>query len=240
MRTNIKIFVKSCSNIFNPPDPIFEIGSLQVPGQEIYADLRLFFKDKIYVGCDLREGFGVDRIEDVQNLSERDEKIGTIIIIDTLEHVQNPFKAMHEIYRVIKKNGMVIITSTQNFPIHNYPMDYWRFTSEAFNLLLEKFSMRIIGTQGYLANPHTIFGIGFKQKINNDIFNNFLTYFLKELSEQSQQINWKLKIFKKTISLPLIKRYIPLIFQSYAFEEISFTLYKDNKRIKSYKTQLKI
>ena len=49
-----------------------------------------------------------------------------------------------------------------NFPIHDYPHDYWRFTPEAFKLLLKPFSNFFVGFQGNKNYPHTVVGIGFK------------------------------------------------------------------------------
>ena len=56
MRESIKEFVKIVSETLPIPEPIFEFGSLQVPGQEGFADLRPIFPNKKYIGCDIREG----------------------------------------------------------------------------------------------------------------------------------------------------------------------------------------
>lgn len=160
MRDNVKAFCKVCSEVFDPIQPIFEIGSLQVPGQEGYADLRPFFKGKTYVGCDIRQGLGVDRIENVEKLTLDDETVGTFIIVDTLEHIENPRRALEEIYRALKRNGMVIMSSVQNFPIHDYPADFWRFTLECFNLLLKNFPSKskneLVSFFGILGNKISI------------------------------------------------------------------------------------
>jgi len=228
----VKVFVQICSKIFDPPEPIFEIGSLQVSGQEGYADLRPLFQGKTYVGCDMRPGLGVDRIENVENLTIQDETVGTILIIDTLEHVENPHKALDEIYRVLKKDGIIIMTSVMNFPIHDYPGDFWRFTPEAFNLLLKDFPVRIIGSQGHPLNPHTVFGIGFKSNADDPVickFEEFYRCFLEELYKGAT-LKIKSKILKQLFSLPIIKIF------SYAFyfsnnyflksEELSFKYIK--------------
>src|SRR4030042_4519331 len=175
MRDNVRSFIECFSRVFCPLEPIFEIGSLQVPGQIGYADLRPFFEGKTYIGCDARKGPGVDRIENVEQLSLDNETAGTIVIVDTLEHVENPHRAVDEIYRVIKNSGMVIMTSPQNFPIHDYPRDFWRFTPEGFGFLLRKFQTVIIGAQGDTLNPHTVFGIGFKGEVDENLFMDFVS-----------------------------------------------------------------
>ena len=51
---------------------MYEFGSFQVEGQEGYANLRGMFPGKVYVGCDMRPGPGVDRVEDVSAINEPD------------------------------------------------------------------------------------------------------------------------------------------------------------------------
>ena len=65
MRDHNKTFCRLVAETFDCPGPIFEFGSYQVEGQVEYADLRSLFPGKEYVGCDMRPGPGVDRVEDV-------------------------------------------------------------------------------------------------------------------------------------------------------------------------------
>jgi len=157
----MKLFVEVVSQIFEIPTPIFELGSLQIP--EGFADLRPFFSKKIYFGLDMRQGVGVNITGCVEHLPFKNESVGTLLSVATLEHVENPIKAFDEFYRVVsKKGGMVVLTSVFNFPIHAYPNDFWRFTPECFNLLLEQFNPRIICALGPSLLPKWIMGIGFK------------------------------------------------------------------------------
>jgi hypothetical protein len=48
------------------------------------------------------------------------------------------------------------------FPIHAHPWDYWRFTPEAFSLLLEPFESRLVVAQGWELMPEGVFGVGVK------------------------------------------------------------------------------
>jgi hypothetical protein len=53
------------------------------------------------------------------------------------------------------------------FPIHAHPWDYWRFTPEAFELLLAPFESRLVIAQGFESLPEGIFGIGIKGPDDN-------------------------------------------------------------------------
>ncbi|MDY6863624.1 MAG: methyltransferase domain-containing protein [Thermodesulfobacteriota bacterium] len=162
MQYSIRFLVEEINKAFNLIEPIYEIGSFLVEGQEDLADLRPLFADKTYIGCDIREGKGVDRIEDAEKLSMDDGSVGTVLILETLEHVQNPFLAFREIYRVLMDDGVVVVSSVMDFEIHDHPNDYWRFTPEAFKLLLKEFPNKIIISQGDDKFPLSIIGIGFK------------------------------------------------------------------------------
>ena len=122
--------------------------------------MRPFFHDGAYIGCDMRPGPGVDCLTDAHRLPFRDGSVGTVLLLDTLEHVQNPALAVEEASRVVRRGGIVLLASVMNFPIHSYPADYWRFTPAAFDYLLSVLNSRMVFSQGDGEFPHTVIGIG--------------------------------------------------------------------------------
>jgi len=162
MRDNVKDFVGLVASALPLPEPIYEFGALQVPGQIGFADLRPLFPGKAYVGCDMRAGPGVDRILDLHSIDLPESSVGTVLCLDTLEHVERPRRALEELHRVLQPNGVLLISSVMCFPIHDYPHDYWRFTPEAFRSILKPFSFSFVGYQGKDDFPHTVVGVGFK------------------------------------------------------------------------------
>ena len=162
MRDNIKLFVESLASTLDLPEPVLEIGSLQVEEQEDYADLRPLFGAQAYVGCDMRPGLGVECLVDAHRLPFRDGSIGTVLLLDTLEHVHSPFVAAEEARRVLGEGGVVVLASVMNFAIHSYPSDFWRFTPAAFDYLLEPLATRFILAQGDTEHPHTVIGVAMR------------------------------------------------------------------------------
>jgi len=241
MRENVKLLVQIVSETFETPDPILEVGSLQVPGQEGFADLRPFFKGKTYIGCDMRAGSGVDIAEDIENLGIRSGTIGTALIVDTLEHVGNPWKASEQVGRVLKRNGMVLMTSTMNFPIHDYPGDFWRFTPGAFELLLRDFPVRISGYQGLPQNPHTVFCIGLKSKDTEDSdlsarFEEFCDCFSEEVAKTAKKESMKLRIFRRLANGRFPHLLNPI--HSNDFKTVSITYLRNQQSMKTYTTRI--
>jgi len=163
MRASIKKFVEICSQVLPIQEPIYEFGSRQVEGQEGFADLRPYFTGKEYVGADISEGKGVDRLLNLHTIDLPERSVGTVICCDTLEHVKHPSIAMEEIWRILRPGGVCIINSVMYFPIHNKP-DYWRFTPEGFEVLLSLFSSVYISCNPQNDTPHTVVGVGVKGK----------------------------------------------------------------------------
>jgi hypothetical protein len=163
MRKNVRSLVEIVDAYLPLAEPIVEIGSYQVEGQEQLADLRSIFAGRDFTGCDMRSGRGVDRIENVEALTFSDRSVGSLIMIDTLEHVRNCHAALGEAYRVLRPEGVIIATSVMDFSIHHHPSDYWRFTPEAFKHLLGPFQQTMVGYQGNPEKPHTVFGVAIKE-----------------------------------------------------------------------------
>lgn len=209
MRESIKDLVAIAANTLPIMEPVYEFGALQVVGQEGFADLRPLFPGKAYVGADMREGVGVDQILNLHEINLPAESVGTIICMDTLEHVEYPNKALEEIHRVLKPNGIAIISSVMFFPIHDHPYDYWRFTPEAFRSILKPFADSFVGYAGKESFPHTVIGLGFKGAVPD--LSEFNMRFKKwklqhEKIEEHPGFEHTVKLFTPPILYPVFSR----------------------------------
>lgn len=158
----VRDFVVDASETLPIAGPIVEVGSRPAEGQEEMAYLRPLFPGMEYIGCDIQPGDNVDQIEDIHALSFADDSVGTVICVETLEHVADPHRGMQEIHRILKPGGVAIITSVMLMPIHNHPWDFWRFTPEGFAKILEPFETSFAFGYGFDLLPESVFGVGVK------------------------------------------------------------------------------
>lgn len=64
-----------------------------------------------------------------------------IVSDQVLEHIEgDPHKAFSESLRLLKTGGVAVHTTCFINPIHNYPVDLWRFTPHALRYLASEFS----------------------------------------------------------------------------------------------------
>jgi SAM-dependent methyltransferase len=116
------------------------------PGKQyIKQDMQDFDPPCIDILCD---------ITDMKPVS--DESIGLVLNLESLEHIPYPQRAIDEIYRVLRPEGLLILTTVMHFKIHHAPKDYWRFTPEGIELLLGRFKILDCTLEGDLKRPKGI------------------------------------------------------------------------------------
>lgn len=77
-----------------------------------------------------------------ENIQLRDESFEKIIMTEVLEHIEQDKKALKEIYRLLKPNGMLLLT----VPSYNFP-----FLWDPINWILQNLLGTHIGGSGFLA-----------------------------------------------------------------------------------------
>jgi len=118
--------------------PFLEIGSRDYGNTQ---DLRSLFPGETYVGVDLSEGNGVDKVLDLtqpfdlvdQALGQ--QKFGTIFSFSVMEHCDQPFVMADNMTRLLKPGGRIVLSVPFAWKFHGYPSDYWRFTKEGVKKL---------------------------------------------------------------------------------------------------------
>lgn len=108
------------------------------------------------VSVDIDDKSGPDYVLDAHDLSKfKDGEFDAVLCTEVLEHMHTPQKAVDEMFRVLAKNGEVILTTRFVFPLHNVPRDFYRYTEYGLRHLFRDFGVvnieEEIDTMGTLA-----------------------------------------------------------------------------------------
>jgi len=124
--------------------PILIIGSKEYDFDEYnyIQELNRLGFDEI-IGLDIAMGNGVDVHVDICDLNhnyfqENAERFKTVICMQTLYSVKDPFKATQNIQGLLSRNGVLIFSDIFSHRVNRIPSDYWRFTYDAQKLLFDK------------------------------------------------------------------------------------------------------
>lgn len=137
---------------------IVDIGTSQRFAKEMKPFENLFTNNYFALGYNAKKKYGKYNCNvsgDILNLPFINNSIDAIICLEVLEHVKNPFIAIEEVYRVLKPKGKLILSIPFLSPYHgktksidkfshSYCPDFWRFSNQGLELLLEKFSKKNI------------------------------------------------------------------------------------------------
>lgn len=94
-----------------------------------------------YIGVDLRPGPNVDQVADANDLPFEDCTFEVVVCTEMLEHDRAPWRSISEMFRVLRPSGTLLLTARGfdhrgAYPVHLEPVDYWRFSTSAIEVLL--------------------------------------------------------------------------------------------------------
>jgi SAM-dependent methyltransferase len=115
-------------------------------GKKPYA--HLLPKVSHYVGIDVPTTMhGLSNIDIIASglaLPFKDQSSDCILCTEVLEHTPDPMLSLHEMQRVVRKGGVLLLTVPLSEQIHEEPYDYYRFTEYALQWLLSKSGWKIL------------------------------------------------------------------------------------------------
>ena len=125
-------------------EPIVIIGSKEYEYDKYNYKIelkKLGFED--IIGIDILDGEGVDVELDIceldqENFSGLENKFNTVICMQMLYAVKNPFTAAQNIQRLLCSEGILIFSDVFTHRVNRIPTDYWRFTYDAQKLIFDK------------------------------------------------------------------------------------------------------
>jgi len=132
----IRHIVKSCINQKIIGGNILDIGAGWDGVLGTNCDRFLLVDGNKHVRLDMEQYPHTDIVADGQKMSLiDDETFDSALCLEVLEHCTDPFLLCKELIRILRIGGTAIVSAPMNFPIHDTPADYWRFTPDGLKRL---------------------------------------------------------------------------------------------------------
>jgi ubiquinone/menaquinone biosynthesis C-methylase UbiE len=162
-------FEEKITKIFNEKKYILDIGGgLRIDPTKNNRKkengwIDEYLKNVKYVVMDKVPDYNPDIVGDVCQMPFENESVDAIICMNLLEHVDDPFTAIKEIYRILKPGGYVYFDTPFIFyyhPMKGYYKDFYRFSRDGWEYLCKDFKkVEIQNVRGAISTVMNMFPI---------------------------------------------------------------------------------
>ncbi len=135
-----------------------------------------------YIGADFYQHENVDVYTDAKETPFSDGEFDTIMCLQVLEHIKEPHKVIKECYRILKKEGYIILTTPWLYPFHGEPDDFFRFSRKALEFLFTNEGFNIIKIESRGGKFRVLSGF-LRKFIKNKFLNKKLVNFFDFLDD---------------------------------------------------------
>jgi SAM-dependent methyltransferase len=119
-------------------------------GNMPYQPLVAPFVSK-YVGIDLPENPRADiHILPAGQIQLSDQSVDVVLSTQVLEHVEDPALYLTEAHRILKDDGLLILSTHGYWMFHPDPTDFWRWTSTGLQKIVKEKGFEIQYFQGII------------------------------------------------------------------------------------------
>jgi ubiquinone/menaquinone biosynthesis C-methylase UbiE len=129
------------SNYIKKGDIVGDIGCGEQPMRTFITDLG-----GEYISVDLQQNSSNNvKVEaNITNIPLANDYFDLILCTEVLEHVPDIFLALQELARLIRPNGVILITIPFVYPLHEEPFDFTRVTPHLIKVLSDKLNLQIL------------------------------------------------------------------------------------------------
>ena len=124
------------------PLRVLDVGGANINGG--YADI-FALPDFVYEGADLEARTGVSIVlDDPYMLPLEAGSVDIVISGQMLEHCEFFWRSFDEMVRVLRPGGYIFLIAPSAGPIHNYPVDCYRFYPDSYRALAKHAGCHLI------------------------------------------------------------------------------------------------
>jgi len=136
-------FIKKAAKQTKKGSKVLDVGAGEGNWREFFKHCEYLTQDK-GIGELLWDYSKIDYKCDITKISCKDENFDVILLTEVLEHLPEPYLALKELNRILKKKGKLYLTAPQGWEEHETPHDYYRYTHYGLKYLLKKSGFKII------------------------------------------------------------------------------------------------
>ncbi|MBT6053567.1 MAG: class I SAM-dependent methyltransferase [Lentimicrobiaceae bacterium] len=108
----------------------------------------LFNKRNEYESCDMQDSFHsdveYDIVSSIYDIPRNDSSYDIVLMLQVLEHIEFPVKALKEINRILKKGGVLFLSVPQAAGDHFAPYHYFNYTQYGLDSVLKRAGFEIM------------------------------------------------------------------------------------------------
>jgi len=123
---------------------ILDFGCGEKPYQSLFANAKSYLGVDIEVSGHNHKGSKVDIFYNGHTLPFEDEAFDCIVSFEAFEHIFNLENILNELYRVLKPQGLLLISIPFAWNEHEEPYDFARYTSFGIKFLLKTHNFDIL------------------------------------------------------------------------------------------------
>lgn len=133
-----------------------------------------------------------DILADISKIPVKENSFDSVLLLMVLAHLPSPLAGLKEIYRILKKNGHLFVSSVENYPAHDLPDDFFRYRLSGLKSICEDAGFKIV----------EVYSWGNVWEVNAINFNVFLLQSVKSSWDKNRNV--LVLIMFLSFSYPLI------------------------------------
>ena len=142
-KTRVSVFVAEEADKLPEGARVLDAGA----GRRTFENL---FKQQRYESCDMPGGFYKQKHDFecyLDSIPKADNTYDAVINTQVLEHVPDPPEVFKELHRVLKPNGVLLLSVPLNAPLHGQPWHFFHFTHYGIFQLAQKTGFEMVSCE---------------------------------------------------------------------------------------------
>ena len=120
---------------------VLDAGAGECPHSAMFSHTRYVKMDR-GIGDKTWDYSKIDVQADICELPFATGVFDAVVNIQVLEHIKEPGVCVSEMARVLKPGGQLILTTVQDWEIHQHPNDFFRYTRYGLQYLFDKAGLK--------------------------------------------------------------------------------------------------